>query len=164
MGCYSVVFGVIPARLFCFFYFGSGTCVVFYSDRGMKFLFSYFCEREGFFDDIPNGSSVGDGRWLFRSSVLWPPPVDLCSTPVLHKVVADGHSSSKLCLGDASGRQFLRLQQCVASGEKVGGGDGLVSSFFWRAGAPTMSLELLLEISKFVSVFFCKVRMYCAIF
>jgi hypothetical protein len=66
----GVVFDVVPVRLFCFLYFGSGTCVVFYGGGGMRFLFPYFCEREGFFDGIPDGSSVGGGRWLFWSSVL----------------------------------------------------------------------------------------------
>jgi hypothetical protein len=155
----GVVFDVVAVRLFCFLYFGSGTCVVFYGGGGMRFLFPYFCEREGFFDGIPDGSSVGGGRWLFWSSVLWPVAADLCSTLVLRKVTTDGRSSSKLHLGDASGRQFLWLQQCVASLENVGGGVGLVLSFFRRAGAPSMSLELLFAISKFVRVFSVKLGM-----
>jgi hypothetical protein len=167
----GVVFGVVAVRLFCFLCFGSVTCVVFYNGGGMKFLLPYFCEREGFFDSILDGSGVGGGRWLFQTSVLWPAAADLFSTSVLRKVAADERSSSKLRMGDASGRQFLRLQQYVASLEKIGSGVGLLLASF------AMSLELLLAISKFVREFgvascnfqicqsvFCKVGMSCAIF
>jgi hypothetical protein len=57
-------------------------------------LFPYFCEREGLCDGIPDGG-VGGGWWVTGSSVLRLVAPDLCSTPALHKVAANGRSSSK---------------------------------------------------------------------
>jgi hypothetical protein len=119
--------------------------------------FPYFCEREGFYDGIPDGG-VGDGWWVAGSSALRPVVPDLCSTLALRKMAADGHSSSKMRLGVGPGRRFVRLQQCVVSLVKIGVrvGFGLV--------LPAMSLELLLVVSKFVRVFSVKLGMYCAFY
>jgi hypothetical protein len=99
----------VAGRFVCFLYLGSSTCVVFPGGGGMRFLFHCFCERVGFFYGIPNYCGVGGGWWLFRPLVLWSAVVDLCSTPVLHKLAADGRSSTRLRLG-ASRRRFLRPQ------------------------------------------------------
>jgi hypothetical protein len=48
----------------------------------------------------------------------------------------------------------LRIQRCVASLIKIGVEVELVLSIFLRAEAPTMSLELLLVVYKFVRVFY----------
>jgi hypothetical protein len=48
----------------------------------------------------------------------------------------------------------LRIQRCVASLIKIGVEVELVLSIFLRAKAPTMSLELLLVVYKFVRVFY----------
>jgi hypothetical protein len=88
----GVVFGVGAARLSYSLYSGS---VMFYDGGGMRSLFPYFCEREGLCDGIPDGG-VDGGWWVSGSSVLRPAAVDLCSTLALHKMAADGHSSSKV--------------------------------------------------------------------
>jgi hypothetical protein len=92
------------------------------------------------------------------SSVLRLAALDLCSTPTLHKVAANGRSSSKLRLGVASRRRFLRLQQCVVSLVKIGVGVG------FSLVLPAVSLELLLVASKFVRVFSVNLGMYGAFF
>jgi hypothetical protein len=60
-----------------------------------------------------------------------------------------------MLLGDSS----CGFNNALLSLENVGGGVGLVLSFFRRAGAPSMSLELLFAISKFVRVFSVKLGM-----
>jgi hypothetical protein len=91
----NVVFGEAVARRFCLLYFGSGTCVVVSGGRGRRFPFPCFCERDG----IPDGfcccatDDVGDGGWLFRVPVVWPPAAVFSSSPTLHKLAVDGLSS-----------------------------------------------------------------------
>jgi hypothetical protein len=68
-------------------------------------LFPYFCERERLCDGIPDGG----GWWVTGSSVLQLAAPDLCSISALRNVAANGHSSSKVCLGVASSCRFLRL-------------------------------------------------------
>jgi hypothetical protein len=146
----GVVFGVGAARLSYSLYSGS---VMFYGGGGMRSLFPYFCEREGLCDGILD-VGVDGGWWVPGSSVLRSVAADLCSTLALRKMTADGHSSSKVRLGVASRRRFLRIQHCVASLIKIGVEVELVLRIFRRAEAPTMSLELLLIVSKFVRVFY----------
>jgi hypothetical protein len=81
-------------------------------------------------------------------------------------MAADRCSSPKVRLGVGSGRQFLRLHQCLASLVEVGDGGQIATSFRRRAGvpAPAMSLELPSIISKFVRIFSVKLKIYCAKF
>jgi hypothetical protein len=124
---------------------------------GVVRSFPYFCEREGFYDGIPDGG-VGNGWWVARSSALRPAAPDLYSTLTLHKMVADGCSSSKLRLGVVPGQRFVQLQQCIVSLVKIGIGVrfGLV--------LPALSLKLLLVVFKFVRIFSVKLVMYCAFY
>jgi hypothetical protein len=92
-------------RLLCGF-FSSSTSAPAWCSLAVEvggFFSPVFCERAGFFDGIPDDGGVSGGSWWFRSSVVWLAASDLLSSLVLHKMVADGLSSSMVCFGDGTG-------------------------------------------------------------